>query len=92
MASWQASNARLRFAEIVDGAVAGEPQFVQRRDGREVVVVSRDYFERTKPTLKSFLLEGGYSGDGEADFDAALREVRTNSPDILARRGAAADE
>jgi len=76
MGNWQASAARLRFPEIIDAAVAGQPQFVQRRDGKEVVVVSRDYYEKTKPNLKSFLLENGYSGDGEASFDETLREIR----------------
>jgi prevent-host-death family protein len=47
---WQAAEARHRFSELVDAAVEGHPQFVRRRDGQEVVVVSRDYFEQTKPT------------------------------------------
>jgi Antitoxin Phd_YefM, type II toxin-antitoxin system len=89
MANWQASNARLRLPEIIDAAVAGQPQFVQRRDGKEVVVVSRDYYERTKPNLKSFLLEGGYSGEGEAAFDEILHNVRANAPDFLTRHKSA---
>ena len=84
MSNWQAAMARHRFAEIIDAAVAGQPQFVQRRDGKEVVVVSRDYFERTKPNIKSYLLSAGYSGDGEGEFDAILESVRTNVPDLLA--------
>jgi hypothetical protein len=84
MSRWQAAMARHRFAEIIDAAVAGEPQFVQRRDGKEVVVVSREYFERTKPNIKSYLLSSGYSGDGESEFDAILESVRANFPDMLA--------
>jgi hypothetical protein len=83
--TWNASNARLRFAEIVDGAVAGEPQFVHRRDGSEVVIVSRDNFEKTRPTLKSFLLECACSGDGEAAFDAALQDIRIDGSYLLTR-------
>jgi PHD/YefM family antitoxin component YafN of YafNO toxin-antitoxin module len=86
MADWQASNARLHLPEIIDSAVAGEPQFVRRRDGKEVVVVSRDYYESTKPNLKTFLLEQGYSGEGEDAFDEILREVRAGAPDLLTRR------
>jgi prevent-host-death family protein len=76
MAAWQASNARLRFSQIVDAAVAGQPQFIQRRDGTEVVVVSRDYYDKTRPNLKTVLLEERYTGAGEDEFDAILREIR----------------
>jgi hypothetical protein len=42
--------------------MAREPQSVQRRESWKFVAVSRDYLEKTKPTLKSFLLQGGYAG------------------------------
>jgi len=74
--TWQAAEARHRFSEVVDAAVAGAPQVIRRRDGREVVVVSREYFERTKPSLKTALLTHGYAGEAEDAFDRALREVR----------------
>jgi prevent-host-death family protein len=86
MAAWQASNARLHFSDIVDGAVAGTPQFIERRDGKAVVVVSRAYYEQTKPNLKTFLLDAGYSGAGETAFDESLRDIRANAPDPLAPR------
>src|SRR6516225_2491642 len=54
--TWQAGAARHSFSKLVDAAVDGHPQFVRRRDGREVVVVSKEYYERTKPGLKSVLL------------------------------------
>ncbi len=38
---WQAAVARHRFSELVDAAVEGRPQFVRRRDGQEIVVVSK---------------------------------------------------
>ena len=79
MATWQAADARHRFSDVVDAAVTGEPQVVRRRDGREVVVVSKEYFERTKPNLKTFLLTCGYAGEGEDAFDRALKEIRAES-------------
>jgi prevent-host-death family protein len=87
MSIWQAAAARNRFADIIDSAVAGEPQFVQRRDGKEVVVVSREYFDRTRPNMKSYLLDAGYAGNGEDEFDALLQDVRAGFPDFLAGPG-----
>jgi prevent-host-death family protein len=86
MHTWQAASARHKFSDIIDAAVAGHPQFVQRRDGKEVVVVSREYFETTKPNIKTFLLNQGYSGSGEDSFDAILAQVRADSPDFLLQR------
>ena len=74
--TWQAAEARHRFSEIVDAAVEGKAQFVKRRDGKEVVVVSRDYFEKTRPTLKTYLLTEGFAEDEEDAFDKALRDIR----------------
>jgi prevent-host-death family protein len=54
--NWQAGQARARFAELVEAAIEGRPQFIRRRDGHEVVLVSRDHFERTKMNLKAYLL------------------------------------
>lgn len=73
---WQASTARHQFSRVVDAAVAGRPQFVVRRDGREVVVVSKEYYERTKPDLKSVLLNFKFSHQDDGSFDAALAEGR----------------
>jgi prevent-host-death family protein len=72
---WQAAEARHRFTELVNAAVHGEPQFVQRRDGTAVVVVSREYFEKTRPTLKDVLLYQGFAEDDDI-FDKALQDVR----------------
>ena len=73
--TWQASDARQHFADLVEAAVHGEPQFVTRRDGKEVVVVSRSYFDKTRPTLKDYLLTAGFAEDGEDAFDRAMREI-----------------
>ncbi len=77
---WQAADARHRFSEVVDAAVSGRPQFVRCRDGREVVIVSREYFDDAKPNLKSYLPSAGYAGDEEDAFDRAMRDVRRGDP------------
>jgi prevent-host-death family protein len=86
MATWQAASARHKFSDIIDAAVAGHPQFVQRRDGKEVVIVSREYFDSTKANIKTYLLNEGYSGPGEDEFDAILADIRATSPDFLRQR------
>jgi prevent-host-death family protein len=72
---WQASAARHRFSEVVEAAVEGRPQIIRRRDGREVVVVSKEYYEETRPSLKSILLSHRFGERGDV-FDAALEEGR----------------
>ncbi len=83
---WQAAEARHRFSEVVDAAVDGHPQFVRRRDGREVVVVSREYFNQTKPNLKSYLLGAGYADEQDDAFDEAMQGVRSDSGSLLQPR------
>jgi prevent-host-death family protein len=72
---WQAGAARHRFSELVDAAVDGRPQVIRRRDGREVVVVSKEYYEKTKPSLKSVLLSHRFGERGDM-FDKVLEESR----------------
>jgi prevent-host-death family protein len=72
---WQAGAARHRFSELVEAAVDGRPQIIRRRDGCEVVVVSKEYYEKTKPSLKSVLLAHRFGERGDV-FDAALEEAR----------------
>jgi prevent-host-death family protein len=76
--TWQAAEARNCFSEVVDAAVGGTPQFVRRRDGREVVVVSREYFDQNKPNLKSYLSASGYADSEDDAFDVAIRGVRND--------------
>jgi prevent-host-death family protein len=80
---WQAGAARHRFSELVDAAVDGRPQIIRRRDGREVVVVSKDYYERTKPNLKSVLLSHRFGKRGDL-LDAVLEEARATLGTALA--------
>jgi PHD/YefM family antitoxin component YafN of YafNO toxin-antitoxin module len=77
MTAWQATRARGALSAIIDAAVDGTPQFIRRRDGKEVVVVSRDHFEISKPNLRDYLLRSGYAPDHDA-FDDTMREVRTS--------------
>ena len=86
MGAWQASVARNRLSEIIDQAVAGDPQFIERRDGKEVVVVSRDYFERTKGNLKTFLLNETYACSGEEEFDAIMEDIRPGTASVFSPR------
>jgi prevent-host-death family protein len=83
---WQAAEARQRFSDLVDAAVEGHPQFVRRRDGREVVVVSKEYFNQTKPNLKSYLVGSGYADEQVDAFDVAMRSVRTDGSPLLQPR------
>lgn len=83
---WQAAEARNRFSDLVDAAVAGIPQFIRRRDGREVVVVSREYFEETRPNFKSYLATSGYAESQDDAFDVALRGVRSDGIAVFESR------
>ena len=83
---WQAAEARHRFSEVVDAAVEGHPQFVRRRDGREVVVVSKEYFNQTKPNLKTYLVGAGYADEQDDVFDVAMRGVRSDTARLLQPR------
>jgi prevent-host-death family protein len=71
---WQVPEARRHFAETVDAASKGEPQLITRRDGSEVVVVSRSHFDATRPNLKTALLGNRFGTRGDA-FDKALEEA-----------------
>jgi prevent-host-death family protein len=82
---WQADNARAAFAEIIEAAVEGTPQLIRRRDGKEVVVVSRDYFEAHKPNLRDYLLTSGYAEEHD-EFDDAPITVRKAGAALFARR------
>jgi prevent-host-death family protein len=45
MRVWQATKARGALSAIIDAAVDGAPQLIRRRDGKEVVVMSRAHYE-----------------------------------------------
>jgi len=91
MQEWQATKARSAFAEIIDSAVEGIPQLIRRRDGKEVVVVSRDYFEAHKPNLRDYLLTSGYA-DEHDEFDDAMRKVRESGSAFFSPRAVNLEE
>jgi len=75
MQEWQATRARAALSAIIDAAVDGMPQLIRRRDGKAVVVVSKDLFDRTAPNLRDYLLGAGTAPEHD-EFDDALRRVR----------------
>jgi prevent-host-death family protein len=86
---WQASDARAKLPEVMEGALAGEPQVIRKRGGEEVVMLSRADYERMKPSLKDYLLRSaGTAGkDDDASLAKALTKVRaTGSLGLAPRR------
>ncbi len=64
--SWRLADAKNRFSELVNRAVAGDPQIVLRRGDAVVVVARRDYEKLTgkRRSFKQFLLGWGPSLKG----------------------------
>jgi antitoxin Phd len=63
---WRLADAKNRFSELVNRALAEGPQRVLRRDDAVVVVAERDYQELTgkRQSFKEFLLGKGPSLEG----------------------------
>ncbi|MCU0486284.1 MAG: type II toxin-antitoxin system Phd/YefM family antitoxin [Anaerolineales bacterium] len=64
---WQLQDAKSRFSELVERALANGVQIVTRRGRKTVVVLPFDEYERlTKPSdsLAQFLLASPLSGSG----------------------------
>jgi hypothetical protein len=78
MPEWLFDQAGANFEAIVDAAGAGTHQVIRRRDGKQVVVVSRDDFDPHQPNLRDYLLTSGYA-DKHDEFDDALRTVRESA-------------
>ena len=49
MKTWLVKDARAHLGDVIDGALAGEPQRVARRGREAVVVVSEADWERLRP-------------------------------------------
>ncbi len=60
---WQLADAKNRFSELVNRALAEGPQFVRRRNDAVVVVAQRDFEKLTgkRPGFKEFLTGKGPS-------------------------------
>ena len=64
MVEWPLSQARSRFSEVVNAALAGEPQLITRRGKAAVVVIAAEGYERLRrldrakpPTFVELLLQ-----------------------------------
>ena len=86
MQTWLATRARSALPEIIDAAAAGDPQLIRRRDGKEVVVVSREYYEARKPNLRDYLLTSGFAEDDDTTLEDALQKVRESGMGMFAPR------
>jgi hypothetical protein len=51
-----------------------------------VVIISKEYFEETKPNLKSYLAGSGYADAEEDAFDIAMRGVRNDGTPLFQPR------
>jgi prevent-host-death family protein len=77
---WQLADAKNRFSELVNRALAEGPQRVRRRADAVVVVAQRDYDKLTGKRIgfKQFLLAKGPSLQG-VDLDrerSPMRDIR----------------
>ena len=63
---WQLADAKNRFTELVNRALAEGPQRVRRRGDTVVVVAQRDYDKLSgkRPAFKAFLMGKGPSLEG----------------------------
>lgn len=64
MSEWKLQDAKSKFSELVNEALAGKPQHVTRREQPVVVVLAADEYERLRrmeraeaPTFAELLLE-----------------------------------
>jgi len=76
--TWQLQEAKARFSEVVNQALAQGPQTVTRRGRAAVVVVAVDEFRRgaDAPSPHDFFRRGPYLDDINFDRDRSLpREV-----------------
>jgi antitoxin Phd len=63
---WRLADAKNRFSEVVNRALAEGPQLVLRRDDAVIVIARRDYEKLAgkRQTFKDFLLGRGPSLEG----------------------------
>lgn len=75
MEEWRIADAKNKFSELVNNALAGKAQLVHRRDG-DVVIISKAEYEQLigqKKTFKQYIL----SPPHEIDH---LDDMRDKSP------------
>jgi prevent-host-death family protein len=76
---WQLAEAKNRFTEVVNRALAEGPQRVHRRGDTVVIIAECEYDKLigTRPAFKDFLLGGGPSLEG-----LDLRRDRSRMRDV----------
>ena len=75
--SWSASDARANFSTLLDDAAAGQIQQIERqRDGAEFILVSKQLFMASRPSLAQYLAELD-AGLTEKDSEEWLQVMRT---------------
>ncbi len=78
MTAWKLADAKNRFSELVNRALADGPQQIRRRNDT-VVVISLDEYKSllgTKPTLKQHLMQGNHLDDVDLARDKSpMRDV-----------------
>ena len=82
-ALWQAAQARHQFSDLLARAAAGKPQVVRRRDGTEVVVLSRAAYEQVRPRLGEYLLTHRYADLDDPEeriVEQALQVAQGHAP------------
>jgi len=67
--TWSVSDARANFADLLNEAAAGQVQTIERRDGSAFVLVSKDLFMTSRPSLAEHL----------ANLDTGLDEQETEA-------------
>ncbi len=77
---WRLADAKNKFSELVNRALAEGPQRVLRRDDVVIVMAQRDYEKLIgkRPSFKEFLMKGGPSFKGlDLSRDrSAMRSVK----------------
>ncbi len=74
---WNLQDAKNRFSEVVNGAVAGKAQFITKRGNPAVVVISQEQYNlflkglKQSPTLPDMLMAMPHS-DNEKDMEKDL--------------------
>jgi hypothetical protein len=75
--TWSASDACANFSTLLDDAAAGQIQQIMRqRDGAEFILVSKQLFMASRPSLAQYLAELD-TGLDETESEAWLQAMRT---------------
>jgi prevent-host-death family protein len=74
---WSVSDARANFADLLNEAAAGQVQTIERRDGSEFVLVSKQVFISSRPSLAQYLanLDTGLNEQESEEWLQAMRDA-----------------